>query len=184
MTSVSRSSRTARRARAVAIALCSSMALVGSAVAAELNVTVQIPRLNVAEYHRPYVAVWLEREDQSIASHLAVWYLIDKSKEDGTQWLKDLRQWWRRGGRELTVPVDGVTGATRPVGTHKLTFKSDSKQLASLAPGKYNLVIEAVREVGGRELLRMPLEWPATKPQSAQAQGTSELGTVAFELTP
>jgi hypothetical protein len=176
--------RLMRRARGGAIALCGSLALAGSAVAAELNVTVQIPRLNVAEYHRPYVAVWIEREDQSIASHLAVWYLIDNKNEDGTQWLKDLRQWWRRGGRELTVPVDGVTGATRPVGTHKLTFKSDSKQLASLAPGKYNLVIEAVREVGGRELLRMPLEWPATKPQTGQAQGTSELGAVAFELNP
>jgi hypothetical protein len=161
-----------------------SLAATSTGIAAELNVSVQIPQLTVAEYHRPYIAVWLEREDQSIASNLSVWYLVDKRNEDGTQWLKDLRQWWRRGGRELSVPADGVTGATRPVGTHKLTFKSENKQLSSLAAGKYNLVIEAVREVGGRELLRMPIEWPAATKQSGEAHGTSELGKVSFELVP
>jgi hypothetical protein len=174
----------ARCVKTVIVSICGFIALTSASEAADLNVSIQIPRINVAEYHRPYVAVWVEHEDQTIASHLAVWYLIDKTNEDGTQWLKDLRQWWRRGGRELSVPLDGVTGATRPVGTHKLTFKSDGKQLASLAPGKYNLVIEAVREVGGREILRMPIEWPGTKPQSGQARGASELGAVAFELSP
>src|SRR5690242_20490476 len=82
---------------------------------ADLTVKVQIPTLNVAEYHRPYVAIWIENQDQSIAKHLAVWHQTEKKKEDGTQWLKDLRQWWRRGGREQTMPIDGVTGATRPV---------------------------------------------------------------------
>lgn len=173
-----------RRVKAVIASLCASIGFMSSGIAAELNVTVQIPRLNVAEYHRPYVAVWIERADQSIASHLSVWYLVDKTNEDGTQWLKDLRQWWRRGGRELSVPADGVTGATRPAGTHKVTYKGDAKQLASLAPGQYNLVIEAVREVGGREILRMPLAWPGTQPQRGEAQGTSELGKVAFELSP
>ena len=28
------------------------------------TVTITIPRLNVAEYHRPYVAIWVEREGQ------------------------------------------------------------------------------------------------------------------------
>ena len=32
------------------------------------------------------------------------------------QWLPDLRQWWRKSGRTLQVPVDGVTGPTRPAG--------------------------------------------------------------------
>lgn len=186
MTSIFRNSSATlvSRAKRISTSFCVFMALASPAVAAELNVAVQIPQLNVAEYHRPYVAIWIEREDQSIASHLSVWYLVEKRNGDGTQWLKDLRQWWRRGGRELTVPADGVTGATRPVGTHKLTFKAGSRQLASLAPGKYNLVIEAVREVGGRELVRIPIEWPGAAPQRGEAQGTSELGKVAFELSP
>src|SRR5262245_14601602 len=99
--------------------LASAMLLIGSSAAAfgaELNLKLTIPRLDVAEYHRPYVAVWVENQDQSTAAQLAVWYQTDTKKEDGTQWLKDLRQWWRRGGREQQMPIDGVTGATRPAG--------------------------------------------------------------------
>jgi hypothetical protein len=161
-------------------------ALAGTAdtLAADLSIKVQIPTLQVAEYHRPYIAIWIENADQSIASNLAVWYQTDRRKEDGTQWLKDLRQWWRRGGRAQTMPIDGVTGATRPVGEHSLTFNSASKQLAGLRAGSYNLVVEAVREVGGRELLRVPFEWPGTQAQHSSVQGTSELGTITVDVKP
>lgn len=155
-----------------------------SAFAGDLGVKVQVPRIDVAEYHRPYIAIWVEAADQSIATNLAVWYQTDPKKEDGTQWLKDLRQWWRRGGRDLAMPVDGVTGATRPVGEQQVTFKGSSKQLSSLAPGKYSLVVEAVREVGGRELLKIPFEWPVKQKQQATAQGKAELGAVTLDLIP
>jgi hypothetical protein len=158
--------------------------LTGQSWGKELTVSVEIPRLNVAEYHRPYIAIWIEHADQRVARHLAVWYQTDPKKEDGREWLKDMRQWWRRGGRSLQMPVDGITGATRPVGTHTLTFKEDSKQLEALAPGKYNLVVEAAREVGGRELLRVPFEWPANQQTRASAKGTSELGTVSLAIAP
>jgi hypothetical protein len=162
----------------------SALASTPDALAAELSIKVQIPTLNVAEYHRPYVAVWIENQDQSIASNLAVWYQTDRRKEDGAQWLKDLRQWWRRGGRAEAMPIDGVTGATRPVGEHSLDFNSSSKQLADLRPGQYNLVVEAVREVGGRELLRVPFEWPGLQAQHSSVQGTSELGTITVDVKP
>jgi hypothetical protein len=152
--------------------------------AADLDIKVEVPRIDVAEYHRPYVAVWIENPDQSINSHLAVWYQTDPKKEDGTQWLKDLRQWWRRGGRELSMPVDGVTGATRPVGVHRVLVKGTAAPLAKLAPGKYALVVEAVREVGGREVVKIPFEWPAAQKQQASAAGKAELGTVTLEIIP
>ena len=167
--------------------LAGAMLLMGASAAssgAELNLKLEIPRLDVAEYHRPYVAVWVENQDQSTAAQLAVWYQTDPKKEDGTQWLKDLRQWWRRGGRELQMPIDGVTGATRPVGAHVLSYKGSDKQLASLAPGKYNVVVEATREVGGRELLRLPFEWPGTQKQTTTARGKTELGAITLNVTP
>ena len=46
--------------------------MVGQAQAADLSVRIEIPRLNVAEYHRPYVAVWVEGPDQKVAANLAV----------------------------------------------------------------------------------------------------------------
>jgi len=159
--------------------------LAAPAAAADLNVTVQIPQLNVAEYHRPYTAVWVEREDHSVAAQLAVWYAQKESKEGaGTKWLPELRQWWRRGGRELQMPVDGVSGATRPAGDQKLSFHEGKAPLGQLAPGKYDLVVEAARETGGREVVRVPFTWPASEPQQLAAQGSSELGAVKVDLAP
>jgi hypothetical protein len=163
-----------------------------SAQAAELKARIEIPQLDVAEYHRPYVAVWIEREDASVAANLAVWYQQPRTRgaqggeagESGTKWLPDLRQWWRRSGRSLTLPVDGVTGATRPAGVHELAFDDSKAPLKDLAAGSYRLVVEAAREVGGRELLKVPFQWPPSETTSGNVQGESELGTVALELIP
>src|SRR5690606_30988193 len=86
--------------------LCATLLLAATPVlAAELTVSVEVPRLTVAEYHRPYVAVWLEKE-ASVVNSLAVWYDVEMKEEKGKEWLKDMRQWWRRTGRELTLPID------------------------------------------------------------------------------
>lgn len=153
----------------------------GPAVAAELKLEVEIPSLAVAEYHRPYVAVWIERAQGPHARNLALWYDLD---DEGTQWLKDLRLWWRRSGRQLAFPVDGLSGATRPVGRHRLSFAADAPPLADLPAGEYRLVVEAVREVGGRELIRLPFRWPVTTAQQQQQSGARELGRVVLELIP
>jgi hypothetical protein len=184
-----------------AIAICSLAS--GPALAADLDISVQIPQLDTAEYHRPYVAIWLEREDRSVASNLAVWYQQKKggpggmappaggasgpqaaAVEGGTKWLPDLRQWWRRSGREMNVPADGVTGATRPVGEHSLSFSQGKAPLGTLAAGKYKLVVEAAREDGGRELVDIPFEWPVTAATPLKTQGKSELGAVTLLLKP
>ncbi|NYE23235.1 DUF2271 domain-containing protein [Pigmentiphaga litoralis] len=158
--------------------------LVGHAQAADLTVKVEIPRLNVAEYHRPYVAVWIEGPDQTVASNLAVWYDMKLKENEGTKWLKDMRQWWRRTGRELTMPVDGVSGATRAAGEHRLTFTEGKAPMARLPAGQYQLVVEAAREVGGRELLRLPFQWPPKSAETLAVKGEHELGAIALDLKP
>lgn len=170
--------------RFLPLMLLASLAL--PAQAAELAVDVELPKLNVAEYHRPYVAIWIEREDASVAANLAVWYLQDtpaSSGKDGRKWLPDLRQWWRRSGRSLSLPVDGVTGATRPPGLHALRF-DEHGALKDLAAGEYRLVVEAAREVGGRELLKLPLSWPPRQAEQHQVEGQTELGRIVLRLTP
>ena len=122
-----------RMIRKSRVALLLALAAVGgAATAADLSLSVEIPQLPVAEYHRPYVAIWIEGADQTIAANLAVWYQV---RGDHTKWLPDLRQWWRRGGRDLKVPVDGLTGATRPVGQHLLKFDAAQAPLAALEAG-------------------------------------------------
>lgn len=158
--------------------------LVAPAAAAELSLSIEIPRINAAEYHRPYVATWVESADGKAAANLAVWYQDKDTKEGhGTKWLPDLRQWWRKSGRSLKVPVDGITGPTRPVGKHVLNFDDRHPDLARLPAGNYVLVVEAVREVGGRELLKIPFAWKG-KPSSGSAQGKSELGRITLASKP
>lgn len=154
-----------------------ALVLAAGAIAAPASagsITVTIPRINVAEYHRPYVAAWVEPEGGGAARTLAVWYDIKKGgAEPGTKWLADLRTWWRKGGRSLNLPADGVSGATRAPGAHRIPIP------ANLRAGSYILHIEASREDGGRELVSVPLTIPA---RAARAAGKSELGAITINL--
>jgi len=152
------------------------------AMAADLNVTVEVPKLKVAEYHKPYVAIWIENPaDSTAAGTLAVWYDADSKEDHGTKWLKDMRQWWRKAGREMSFPADGISGATRAPGPQKVVFSGGSAALKGLKPGAYNLVVEAAREVGGHEAVRVPFTWG--KPgKPATAKGSAELGAVTVSV--
>jgi hypothetical protein len=141
-----------------------------------MDVTVTIPRLSVAEYHRPYVAFWVEKEG-SAAKTVAVWYDDDMKANEGTKWLRDIRQWWRVSGRSMTFPARGISSATRAPGSHRISFSRAA--LGAAAAGQYTLVVEASREVGGRELLRIPFTWPGKAGKGGSARGTSELGLVS-----
>ena len=154
--------------------------MLSAASAADLALNVEIPQLPWP-IPPPLCRHLDEGQDQAIAANLAVWYQV---RGDHTKWLPDLRQWWRRGGRDLKVPSDGVTGATRPVGQHSLKFDATQAPLARLEPGQDPLVVEAVREVGGRETLRIPFEWPIKKAKSESVKGTKELGAIALTLNP
>lgn len=156
----------------------------GWTFAADLSLKFDLPQLNVAENHKPYVAIWIERPDQSVAANLAVLYDVKKNNNGGTKWVKDLRTWWRKAGRDLELPMDGVSGATRAAGTHTLTFGPARTGLDKLPAGDYKLVIEAAREAGGRELVRVPFTWPAKGKLVASADGKEELGAVSLQITP
>ena len=169
------------------LALPAVAALFGApALAAGLAASIEVPRLNTSEYHRPYVAAWIERADNSVAATVAVWYDVrtrtNNPEGEGTKWLKDLRQWWRRTGRDLEMPIDGITGATKPAGKHPINLADATT--AKLAPGAYKFVVEAAREVGGREVVSIPFQWPPTKAEQPVTSGSSELGEIKLELKP
>ena len=166
--------------RSLTLALATTGLTAGAAQAADLTATVEIPRISSASYHRPYVAVWIERPDQTAVQTLSVWYqLTSNSEGDGTDWLKDLRTWWRKGGRAMTMPADGISGATKAPGRH--TVRVSAVRLRNLPAGQYNLVVEAARELGGREVVRVPFRWGAAN--TGRAAGTTELGAVTVAVS-
>ena len=150
--------------------------------AAELGLKITLPRLDIAEYHKPYVAVWIEKSDQSFAGNVAVWYDLKKRDNGGAKWLKDMRTWWRKSGKD-TPSLDGISGATRTTGEQSINLL-DARSVAALAPGQYQVVVEAAREDGGREVLRAPFEWPLKKAQSVKVPGEGELGSIELTAKP
>jgi len=153
-------------------------AVAGPVLAADITVSVEVPRLSVAAYHRPYVAVWIERPDNTPVRTLAVWYEVSNT-EEGKDWLKDIRTWWRRGGRSLTLPMDGVSSATKAPGRHAVTVPA--ARLRDMPAGDYVMVVESARELGGREAVRVPFRWGAAN--TARARGSTELGAVSVAVT-
>ena len=146
--------------------------LAAPAVAGTVSVT--LPRQPVAENHKPYVAGWIEPAAGGAARTLFVWYDTKKQgREPGTKWLADLRSWWRKGGRSLNLPADGVSGATRAPGTYQVPLPTD------LSPGAYVLNVEAARENGGRELVSVPVRVPNG---AGRAAGHAELGAVTVAV--
>lgn len=134
------------------------------------TVTVTLPRLPLAEYKKPYVAGWIEPAGGGTAQTLFVWYDPKRgSAEPGTKWLSELRSWWRKSGRTLKLPADGVSGATRAPGSYTIPLPT------SLSPGAYVVSVEAAREHGGRELVSVPVTLPAS---GGRAAGRTEVGTV------
>ena len=165
----------------------SALLAAGVANAAGLKITVEVPKLSVAEYHPPYAAIWLESAeegDKKVVKTLSVWYADKKREGVGEKWLKDLRQWWRRDGRALTFPIDGVSGATRLAGVYPLNYTLGTAPLEDLAKGEYVLLVEMAREDAGREVVKLPFSWPVEKVTTATTNGTTEVGAVTLELIP
>lgn len=160
--------------------------MIGKVIAKGLDLTIEVPRLSVAEYHAPYTAIWLETESptSSASKTLAIWYDVKKRNDEGQKWLKDLRQWWRKDGRELQLPIDGVSGATRLPGIHQLHFEIGKVPLTQLEPGNYILYVELAREVGGREWVKIPFTWPVDSKSQKSAAGESEIGVITLTLVP
>lgn len=135
------------------------------------TVTITLPRMDIAEYKKPYVAAWVEPAGGGTPHSLFVWYAVHKhGGEPGTKWLSELRSWWRKAGRIMKLPADGVSGATRGPGNYTVPLPADLK------PGSYVVYVEAAREHGTRELVSVRITVPGG---TGRAAGKSELGAVA-----
>jgi hypothetical protein len=159
----------------------------GAAHAGQVQISIDLPQASLAEYHRPYVAGWIETAAGQPAGAdggaVFVWYDQRKPNNGGAKWLSDLRTWWRKSGRTLNLPMDGLSGATRAPGRQTLTLESGASAFKTLPPGAYQFVVEAARENGGHSLVKAPFVWNG-KAFSATAATTGELGAVSLAYRP
>lgn len=142
------------------------------ASATEYQLSVELPVISEGQYHRPYVAIWVEDSEKNVLKNLALWKQKDK-------WLPDLKRYYRRVLRAGETQLDGFTGATKGPGSYDIQWDGRSDNNEILAAGEYQLCIEAAREKGGREIQCLPF----TYGQSAMdVTGTHELAKLSFKV--
>jgi FAD:protein FMN transferase len=143
----------------------------------ELNLALDLPRIEDARYRRPYVAVWVEDADHFPVRTLALW-------TQNPRWLPELKQWYRDDQiRNLSEGTDisrTVSSATRPPGHYTLKWDGKDNEGKPVKAGKYAVVIEASREHGGYQIERREMNFNA-QPQQATVQAGKELGTISLD---
>lgn len=123
---------------------------------------------------RPYVSAWLSQDGQWQAQLLLL--------GEQPRWYAELRSWWRQANQQKGQPFDQLAGATRRAGVHQFLWDARLADGRPLPAGDYILHLEAAREGGGREQLKLPLHWPLSQP--LVLQGQHELGQVRVEVRP
>ncbi len=143
----------------------------GSAMAEQqLEIQVELPKIETGSYHRPYVAVWIENEQQQPVRLVEAWL----EKPD---WIKDLRRFWRKLGRSEPQLVDARTGATKGPGSYKVRWDGKDEQGNAVAAGNYVLFVKAARERGGRNLAKQVFTWDGSAVQ-IEIKASKELGKI------
>jgi len=146
----------------------------GLASAAEpVTVSFELPLIDNGEARRPFVAVWVESKGKALRS-LALWM-------DDDEWEVDLRRWWRKAGRYGHEGVDATTSATQGAGSYSLSWDGRDAEGQPVAAGKYQLVLEAVREDGNRTLLKQPFVL-GDKAQVFSLPAGQEIGPVEISV--
>ncbi|MCV6588914.1 MAG: DUF2271 domain-containing protein [Marinobacterium sp.] len=135
----------------------------------------ELPLIDNGDARRPFVAVWVESEGKALRS-LALWM-------DDNEWEADLRRWWRKAGRYGHAQVDAVTSATRGAGQYALYWDGLDAQGRKVNSGRYQLVLEAVREDGNRTLLKQSFEL-GNQSAAYQLPAGKEIGPVFVTVNP
>ncbi|GLR63599.1 DUF2271 domain-containing protein [Marinospirillum insulare] len=161
-----------------ALLLVSTLTSVSYVSAAEVSIEVNLPASEGSMNYRPYVAVWVEDENDQTVKTVAVW-----RKE--ADWLKDMRRWWRKAGRYDQGELDSVTGATRRPGKHQVIWDATNQQGEAVPAGDYTLNIEASREHGSRSWVRqtITLGGKSQNDQVYTTKAAEELGSMTIKVT-
>ncbi|NRA83351.1 MAG: DUF2271 domain-containing protein [Gammaproteobacteria bacterium] len=149
-------------------AILTSATLATPVFANSITVDFSLPKFSTQDYNSPYVAIWTETKAEN--NSLLLWHSI-KRKED--KWLVDIRRWWRKVGRYGEMPADAITGATKGSGDYNVIL-----DIGDLT--KFNLMIEVVREDGGRSLLRQAID--TTKSTKYTLKADVEVGEITINV--
>jgi thiamine biosynthesis lipoprotein ApbE len=150
----------------------------------ELVVRFEINRPEVEQrrYRRPYVVVYIEDETGHVVRHLLMWVSMSGSGPD--QWLPDLLRWYRSdAGRtriERRNKAYAIGRSTRPPGRYSIAWDGKDDGGRPLPRGSYTIFVEAAREHGTHQVIRMPVSI-GNEPFAGDYEGNVEIKSAAVE---
>lgn len=148
----------------------------------ELVVQFELAKSEGYDYHRPYVAVWLEDEE---GKPVRTGLLFLETKQPGPQWHRELIRWYRndqaRRKTDETDLIGTISGATRGPGEYKVVFDGLDDRGKVLKPGKYVLLLEVSREHGEYQLIRAPLALGVEPIGVTKLKGGVEISAASYE---
>jgi FAD:protein FMN transferase len=147
------------------------------AVPMDLMITLELAQPNSPRYRRPYVAVWVRDAENRPVRLISLW-------SEKPRYLNELREWYHdypvgmRYGGEISP---NVSSATRPAGKYTLRWDGKDDKGNAVKPGKYTIMIEAVREHGGYDLMHQEIDFDGKAPAAFTLPGRNEIAGVQLD---
>ena len=133
-----------------------------------------IPALDIDDYEKPYVAIWLTDAKRKVVKNLL---LLGKSE----QWAQTNKRWWRKSGRHNELLLDGLARPTRKPGQYQLSWDWRDDYGNQVPKGDYQLHIEVSREDG--EVNLATFNFDTTKLPIVETKSASgELGRLQLNI--
>jgi thiamine biosynthesis lipoprotein len=141
----------------------------------ELDIHLELPRIDDFRYRRPYVAVWVEGQDHLPVRTIAVW-------SGKPRYLPELRSWYHtaqlRGNEDDILRT--VSSATRSPGSYTLKWDGKDDEGKLVKSGEYTIFLEVAREHGTYQILRQPMNFNG-QPQQVTLPAGSEIGGATLD---
>jgi FAD:protein FMN transferase len=141
----------------------------------ELDINLELARIDDFRYRRPYVAVWVEGQDHLPVRTIAVWF-------GKPRYLSDLRSWYHtaqlRGNEDDILRT--VSSATRSPGKYTLKWDGKDDEGKFVKSGEYTIFIEVAREHGTYQILRQPMDFSG-QPQQVTLPAGTEIGGATLD---
>lgn len=139
------------------------------------EITFSLAKIRGGNYRKPYVAIWLENSEHKVIKNLL---LLGGSE----RWMTKNSYWWRRQGRTEPELLQVFARPTRRAGKYQLTWHGRDDFGRPVAPGQYQLIIEAAREHGGHEKIGIP--FVLGTPSNHTAKGPQEIQHLTLDIKP
>ncbi len=139
----------------------------------KLTLTYTIPQLDVTDYEKPYVAIWLSNNAGKPLKQLAL-------LGDSERWWQENRKWWRKLGRKEPHIIANMAHATKRPGEYTTNWYGLDDFGNHIHDSQLVIHIEASREDGGHNYIRQVLD--TTKPGKFAIQGKGEIGDMSLTI--